>query len=120
MATDLTWIQLQEAIGANGTISYDAANQDIVIRVKPITGDNYNGIGNIGVIEFVAKLFTICRTAQTQSNTNAVAGSRLNAFQAPQFGVPFQSDNGQFFALATYTMQAQLPVSFDSVQGTQI
>lgn len=119
MPSDLTWQQLQNAIAVPNAITYDPQTDDIKISVKALTGDTFNGLFDARVIEFASKLLSACRNAQTQANSNAVAGSRLNAFQAPQFGVPFQQ-NGEFYALITHTMTAQAPVSFDEIQGTQI
>ncbi len=118
MANDLNWQQLEQAIGNTGAITHVPQTGDIVISVKKVTGDLYTALGDPGVVEFVSKLLSFCRAAQTQANTTAVAGSRLNAFQAPQFGVPYL-ENGQYFAQITHTMQAQAPVSLDDMTGTQ-
>ncbi|OLP18081.1 hypothetical protein BST81_13735 [Leptolyngbya sp. 'hensonii'] len=120
MPSDLTFSDAQIASGVSGTFTYDAGNDDVLISVKKITGDSYAALTDTGVIEFVSKLLNLCEKAQTSVNATAVAGSRLNAFQSPVYGVPSQEANGDFYASVTYTMIARAPLSLNDPIGPVI
>jgi hypothetical protein len=116
MANDLTFQQLQDAIGSAGAISYDAT-EGIRIKIAAITGDTYTGLTSTGVIEALSKLLAAAYKAQVTVNASAPIGARLNAFSQPALGIPTGDANGNYYTVATYTMQSQSPIDLNSVVG---
>lgn len=106
--TDLTWQQLQDALGVTGAVvvTGTAPNETVMIDVSKITGNNISGLTSTGVLEFFAKLFYASLSAQATANTDQPAGEKLNAFLQPATTV-------QPGGVVQVTMQTQLrlPVS---------
>ena len=118
MANDLTWQQLQDAIGVAGAITHDGTN--LIIKPHLITGDAYANLTGSGVIEAIAKILNACYKAQTTANASAQIGSRLNAFAQPALGVPIADSAGAYYATVTYTLQTRNPLDLNTVLGPQI
>ena len=106
--TDLTWQQLETALGANGAIqvSGTAPNETVMIDVSKVNGDAVQALTTYGVVEFIAKLFYACRSAQTAANEGQANGERLNAFLNPTQVI--QTDQS---VLVTQQMQFKLPIA---------
>lgn len=66
--TDLTFQQLNTALGAN-VFMLDAPNNDITLSLSALTGDNFSALTNTGVAEVVHKLITGCQQAQETANS---------------------------------------------------
>lgn len=99
MNDDLTWQQLQAAIGVSGAISIVGGK--VIIDPSLITGDTYDNLADKGVIEFVYKLHGFAYKAQTTMNQNATAGNRLNSFSTTSFGTISQDTSGVLTAKVT-------------------
>ena len=112
--TDLTWQQVQDALGIAGAIALDTGK--IVIDTSLVTGDTIDGMTDMGVLKFLNKLIEACVEAQTTVNDGQVAGERLNAFSAPSFGNP---TNGAVVATRTIRFALQLD-STTQVVGTNV
>ena len=84
MATDLTFEQLNTALGVPAIAVDAGASENILINVNAIIGiTGTPALTDEGVIEFLAKLFYAAREAQATVNTTANQGERLDAFLQP-------------------------------------
>ena len=88
--TDLTFTQLNTAIGS-AAFTYDAANDDILLSVKAITGDTYDALTDDGFCEFIWKLREAAVVAQTTANTAKTSAEQLISFPAKTVGT-FDAD----------------------------
>lgn len=84
--TDLTWQELQAAVGVTGAIT--VVSGAVVIDVGKISGDTVDALTDGGVVKFANKFLDACTEAQATANTNQVAGEKLNAFNSPTFSAP--------------------------------
>jgi hypothetical protein len=82
--TDLTWEQLNTALGGAGKVS--VVGGKVTIDVGAVTGDVIDVLTKAGVVEFCSKLLEAAARAQATVNEGAVAGERLNSFAAPVYG----------------------------------
>jgi hypothetical protein len=113
MANDLTWQQLDTALGG-GVITL--AGNDIVISASGITGDTYAAATDSGVAEFMFKLRSACTDAQATLNESLPEGEEaLNAFPGFSYGPLI---NGE----VTVTQQQSVKMRLDTstVFGTSI
>ena len=106
--TDITWQQLQDAIGVTGavTVTGTAPNETVMIDVSKVNGDTIQELTAAGVIECLAKLFYAARSAQTAANEGQANGERLNAFLQPT-----QAIQGDQTVLVTQQLQFKVPVN---------
>lgn len=81
---DLTWEQLNTALGGTGKIAVTGGN--VVITPGTINGEVVDTLDKKGVIEFLSKLMEAAVRAQSTVNQNAPTGERLAAFANPQYG----------------------------------
>lgn len=77
--TDLTWQQLETAIGVNNAIIVDPTH-GICIRVGALLGSNPTAKTAMGVVEAMFELREAAKKAQDTANTNQAIGERLAAF----------------------------------------
>lgn len=84
--TDLTWQQLQDAIGITGAIT--VVSGKVVIDVGLIAGATIDGLSDTGVIKFLDKLLEAGYDAQVSANTSQTTGERLAAFSNATIGAP--------------------------------
>lgn len=82
--TDLTWDQLNTALGGAGKITVAAGK--VTIDVGAVTGDTVDALTDTGVVEFCCKILEACNRAQVAANEGQAAGERLNSFPAPTYG----------------------------------
>jgi hypothetical protein len=106
---DLTWQQLQTAIGVTGAITLVSGK--VVIDPSLITGDTFDSLNDKGVLEFLYKLLGFGQKAQTTINQGLTVGSRLNSFSSATFGAVSQLDDGS--ARLTATRQITVNITLD-------
>jgi len=83
---DLTWQQLQDALGTAGAIT--VVSGKVVIDVGLVGGLTADSLSDNGVIKFLDKLLDACQDAQSTANTAQTTGERLAAFTPPTIGAP--------------------------------
>ena len=83
---DLTWQQLQDALGTAGAIT--VASGKVVIDVGLVGGLTADALSDNGVLKFLDKLLDACQDAQTTVNAAQAVGERLAAFSTPTIGAP--------------------------------
>lgn len=123
MPTDLTFQQLSDALPTDSIQVSDGAAAlpaGVYINASNLTGDSLTALTNEKVVETAIKLLKGCRDAQTTANDGVDAGSRLNAFPNPTFGVTTTNNQGNAQQIATYSVQGTIVTSFDEVTGPQI
>lgn len=114
MATDLTWAQVDAALGSNGAISLDS-NGLLIITPSLITGDSYDALTDSGVVEFMHKLREACSVAQATVNTGVAAGSRLAAFPPSTATAPVNNS-----VTVTGQVISRIPLDLSTVTGNTI
>jgi hypothetical protein len=83
---DLTWQQLQDALGIAGAIT--VTSEKVLIDVSLIADATIDSLSDKGVLKFLDKLLDACQEAQTTVNAAQAAGERLAAFSPPTIGAP--------------------------------
>ncbi|MBC7971542.1 MAG: hypothetical protein H7Z11_15710 [Verrucomicrobia bacterium] len=81
---DLTWDQLNIALGGSGKIAVVAG--EVVIKPGVINADTLDAITDPGVVEFCSKLLEAAVRAQATVNQAQATGERLSAFATPVYG----------------------------------
>lgn len=110
--TDLTFAQIQANLPAN-TITYNGANDDIVISLKTLTGDEFTALTNDGVCEVIYKLLRACQQAQAIANEapGVEDDEILLSFPAPTNG-GFNPVNNQVEVRSTVTIALNIDPNF--------
>lgn len=80
---DLTWEQLNTALGGSGKIS--VVSGEVIIKPGIVNADTINALSSTGVVEFCSKLMEAAFRAQTTVNQGQATGERLNAFANPSY-----------------------------------
>ena len=108
--TDLSWAQVEAALGSLGAISIDA---DGVVSIKPsvITNEGAS-MASTGVVEFVYKFLLACNSAQTSVNSTQNVGNRLAAFPPFSAGAPIDG-----YVQVTQQVVSRIPLNTSIVQG---
>lgn len=112
---DLTWQQLQTAIGVTGAIT--VVSGKVIIDPTLVTGDTFNSMDDQGVLEFIYKLLGYGFKAQTQFNQNRATGSRLNSFGSTIFGGVSQIETGEARLTATRNITVVVNLDQDNPNG---
>ena len=107
---DLTWAQVETALGNAGIISIDA-DGNIVIKPTLITGEGATLVSP-GVIEFLYKFLLACNAAQTAVNSNQAVGNRLAAFPPFSAGAPIDG-----YVQVTQQVVSRIPLNTSTVIG---
>lgn len=108
--TDLTWAQLETALGSNGAIS--VVGGTIVIKPSLITGDSLETMAASGVVEFMHKIRSACSSAQTTVNNGQAIGDRLAAFPAQTATTPIDG-----YVTITQQIVSRVPLNTNSIVG---
>lgn len=87
--TDLTFQQLQDAIGVTGAIT--VVSGKVVIDAGLVAGLTLDDLADMGVLKFLDKLIEAGFDAQVAANSAQIAGERLAAFNAPTIGAASSS-----------------------------
>lgn len=112
MATDLTFAQLDAALGGNVITLTGGA---LTINVNALTGDTYTAIDNTGVLELMYKLRTACGVAQESVNNVTTSGETLSAFPTVTFS---NIVNG--IVSVTQSQSFKLPLDNSTVIGRSV
>jgi hypothetical protein len=109
--TDLTWSQVETALGNAGAIAPDADGL-LVINPALITGQAMT-MNDFGVIEFLYKFLLACNVAQTAINSNQEVGQRLAAFPAFSAGAPINN-----YVQISQQVICRIPLNTNTVIGS--
>lgn len=109
--TDLTWQQLESALGSLGVVSISGGT--IVIKPAVLTGDTMDSLTSSGVIEFMHKLREACSAAQSTVNNGQAVGERLAAFPASTATSP---SNG--YVTVTQQIITRVPLNPNAIVGS--
>lgn len=112
--TDLTWQQVQDALGVTGGITVTSSK--VVINVETILGSTTDALSDAGVLKFLNKLLDACLDAQATANTNQATGEKLNSFGTPTYGA---ITNGNVLVTRTVRLNAQLE-SATTISGPNV
>jgi hypothetical protein len=112
MATDITFEQLNTALGANA-ITFAAGK--LTIDTALVTGDTYSAVTNAGVLELMYKLRAACGVAQNTINATETDGSKLDAFPSFSYSPPVDG-----YVTVTQIQKSKLPINTSVVIGNQI
>ena len=112
--TDLTFEELNNALGGNAIV-FAGNNNDILISVKAVTGDDKDALANDGVIETIYKLTEACAKAQDTANESLPSGERLNSFNGGSFSPPADG-----YVTVTQSQTVQIPLNTATVVGTNV
>jgi hypothetical protein len=116
--TDLTFAQLNTELGVTA-FSLDAPNNDILLSLKALTGDNFTALTNNGVTEVMHKLITGCQEAQATVNSadGIDADEQLRSFPPSTTGA-FNPTNLQI--PVRHTVEVSLNVDPNNVRGVNV
>lgn len=123
MATDLTFTQLAAALPANSIVVSDGSTPltaGVYINASNVTGDAIDALGDMGVVETMAKLLKAGRTAQETINANAAQGESLNAFSTPANSAPTIDENGNFNFQSSRSVTVEVTANLDTAAGPQV
>ena len=112
---DLTWQQLQAAIGVSGAITLVSGK--VVIDPSLITGDTLDSLNDYGVLEFIYKLLGFGQKAQSQLNQGRTSGNRLNSFGSTIFGAVSQAETGEARLTASRNITVVVNLDQDNPNG---
>lgn len=89
MPNDLTWSQVNTAIGSN---AISVSGGTVVIDVSVVLGDSITSLNDMKVVEFVYKLLVRCYNAQITANVGLTSNT-LSSFSSPSYS-SVQDQNG--------------------------
>lgn len=115
--TDLTFIQLNDALKQLTGATFDFVTSDIESGGVFINLGTFSSNGvpsGTGVIKAIATLMDAARVAQETANQNKAAGEKLTAFPVPTIGTP---NNGAVPITRALTARAVLS-SATQIVGT--
>lgn len=120
MANDLTWEQVNVALGTN---AISVVGGSVVLNISTLTGDAVSAMTSTGVVEACIKFLRGCAIAQETVNAAALPGQRLNSFPTPSFGTPFLDTTAVpagYYATITASVTGRAPLDVNLTSGPQI
>jgi hypothetical protein len=107
---DLSFQQINNTLPNN---PFTLDGNDILLSVSSITGDAYNSLSDLGIIEFAFKFLKTCHDTQTEINRSST--TPITSFSTPFYGT-VQNGNPPTIE-GSVTVTGVIPLDINSVVG---
>lgn len=101
-----------------GAVVEDAANNDVTISLKALTGDPTVDLNSTIIGEAIHKLLLGCQTAQT--TYNQTADPAMNAFPSVAPGTARLAADGNYYSTFNHSVAIRVPLNTDSASGSVV